>query len=151
LFDSTNPLFSQSLNLFHGNFADEIVRRVKDFNRGCQRITAFTEFFGPSSFAGLHVLDEPKELKLLDIFLFKKGFIKPKQFVKLFGDLPEAPTVIYTGNLNKQFIDEVRKGAYPVYEGVVCKGDDFMIKIKTDAYFKKLTEVYGTDYRLYWE
>jgi hypothetical protein len=31
-----------------------------------------------------------------------------------------------------------------VYEGVVAKGDDFMVKIKTGAYFKRLNEVYGT-------
>lgn len=50
--------------------------------------TAFTEFFGDSSFAGGHVLGEPKQLKLFDVYLFKKGLMKPRQFVKTFGDSP---------------------------------------------------------------
>jgi hypothetical protein len=131
--------------------AAEIVRRVKDVERGCQRITAFTEFFGPSSFAGKHEEAEPKELRLIDVYLFKRGMMKPRQFVKVFGDLPYVAQVVYEGNLNRQFIDDVRRGQYPVWEGVVAKGDDWMCKIKTDAYFKKLNEVYGTNYRHYWE
>jgi hypothetical protein len=59
--------------------------------------------------------------------------------------------VVYDGNLNKQFIADVREGKYPVVEGVVAKGDDFMVKIKTAAYFTKLNQVYGTEYRNYWE
>ena len=42
-----------------------IVDAINHFHgRKVERITAFTEFFGPSSFAGTHVLEEPKELKL---------------------------------------------------------------------------------------
>jgi hypothetical protein len=57
----------------------------------------------------------------------------------------------FSATISKQFIDEVRKGCYPVVEGVIAKGDGFMVKIKTDAYFKRLNDVYGTQYRLYWE
>jgi hypothetical protein len=85
------------------------------------------------------------------VYLFKKGMMSPRQFLKQYGDLPYAAEVVYEGNLNKQFVDDVRSGKYPVWEGVVAKGDDFMVKIKTDAFFKKLNEVYGTNYRLYWE
>lgn len=73
------------------------------------------------------------------------------QFVKEFGDLPYAAQVIYRGNLNRQFIEDVRMGLYPVVEGVVAKGDDFMVKINTYSYLKRLNEVYGADYRNYWE
>jgi len=91
------------------------------------------------------------QLRLIGVFLFKKGFMAPRDFVKTFGDLPYAAEVVYDGNLNKQFIEDVKTGKYPVYEGVVAKGDDFMVKIKTDVYFKRLNEVYGTEYRNYWE
>ena len=66
---------------------DEIVYRVKQDVKKPERITAFTEFLGPSSFSGTHVLDKPKTLKLFDVFLFKKGFIKPKRFVEMFNGL----------------------------------------------------------------
>lgn len=150
LFDASDPLYSKAIPIFL-SMGDEIVRRVKDLERGIQRITVFTEFFGPNSFAGQHVETDPMELRLIDAFLFKRGFMAPRTFVKTFGDMPQAAQVIYEGNLNKQFIDDVRKGVYPVWEGVVAKGDGFQVKIKTDAYFKKLNEVYGTEYRNYWE
>ena len=52
--------------------------------------------------------------------------------------MKQCAEVIYEGNLNRQFIMDVKSGKYPVFEGVIAKGDDFMVKIKTDAYFLKL-------------
>jgi len=151
LFDASDELYGQAIPIFQDTMGDEIVRRVRDLERGIQRITVFTEFFGPNSFAGQHELADPKELRLFDAFLFKRGFMAPRAFVKTFSGLPWAAEVVYDGVLNKQFIADVRSGCYPVYEGVIAKGDDFMVKVKTDAYFKRLNEVYGTDYRNYWE
>jgi hypothetical protein len=131
--------------------ADEIVARCKGIERGVQRIIVYTEFFGPSSFAGVHVQNEPKELRLFDVELYKRGLLPARQFVREFGDLSYAAQWVYDGNMNKEFIEDVRKGEYSVNEGVVAKGDGWMVKIKTLAYLRKLQEVYGTDYRLYWE
>ena len=153
LFDWRHPMWGQAIPLFE-KIKDEIVERVKATewkNKGIQRITAFTEFFGPSSFAGVHVEDEPKELKLFDVYLFKRGMMPPKQFVETFGDLPYAAQAVYKGNLNHQFIEDVHMGLYPVNEGVVAKGDDYRVKIKTYAYLKKLNEVFGAKFKDYWE
>lgn len=149
LFHPMHPLWGQSIPLFEP-IKDDIVRRVRESDwtmRGIQRITAFTEFFGASSFAGTHVEDEPKELRLFDVYLHKKGMMPPRWFVQNFGDAPYAAQVIYEGNLNKEFINDVHNGKYPVWEGVVAKGEDFRVKIKTEAYMLKLKEVYG----LKWE
>ena len=151
LFNETHPLYSQAIPIFMNTMADEIVKRCKRIEKGVQRINVFTEFFGPSSFAGQHEFSEPKELRLFDVVLFKRGLMPAKQFVDEFGDLPYAAKVVYRGNLNRQFIEDVRMGLYPVVEGVVAKGDDFMVKIKTYMYLKRLNEVYGADYRNYWE
>lgn len=152
LFDASNPLFGQAIPIFLNTVGDEIVERVKKIDKHIHRITAFTEFFGPSSFTGTHKLDEQKELKLFDIYLFKQGMMLSKDFVKTFGDLPYSAQVIYNGTLNKEFISDVRMGKYPVIEGVVAKGIDFSVKIKTNSYFQKLNEVYGTTrYKQYWE
>jgi len=151
LFDASHPLYSQAIPIFMERLSTEIVRRVKDVNRNCQRIIAYTEFFGEKSFAGQHDLNEPKQLRLIDIELYKKGMMSARQFVEVFGDMSDAAEVIYQGNMNKQFIDDVRQGKYPVWEGVVAKGDGWMCKIKTNAFFQKLNEVYGTNYRQYWE
>jgi len=151
MFDHTTPLYNQAIPIFMEKIADELVYRVKQQNKGIERITAFTEFFGPSSFAGSHDEHEVKELKLFDVFLFKKGFIPPKQFKKMFCELNFGPEIVYEGNLNKQFIMDIRESKYPVDEGVICKGDDFMVKIKTDAYFKKLREKFDEDWIKYGE
>lgn len=151
LFDHTHPLYGQAIPIFLGTMGDEIARRCQKLERGVQRIIVFTEFFGPSSFAGQHVQDEPKELRLIEANLFKRGLMKPRLFSDLFGDLPYCAQVVYEGNLNKPFIEDVREGRYPVWEGVVAKGEDFMVKIKTNAYMQKLMEVYHAEWRRYWE
>jgi hypothetical protein len=151
LFDESDPIYGKAIPIFMNQMGQEIVKRVKKIEKGIQRITVFTEYFGPNSFAGKHDPKDIMELKLLDIFLYKRGIMKPRDFVKNFGDLSYAAEVVYEGNLNKQFIQDVKSGKYAVNEGVVAKGDHFMVKIKTDAYFKRLNEVYGTDYRQYWE
>lgn len=151
LFDASTPLYNQALPLFLDKLGDEIVYRSKHIVKSIERITAFTEFFGPSSFAGSHDLDEEKELRLFDIFLFKRGFVIPKQFVKVYGDLPQAAEIVYEGNLNKQFIMDVKRGVYPVFEGVVAKGDDFSVKIKTDKYFEKLRDKFAENWEEYAE
>lgn len=150
LFGADHPLYGQAVPLFMA-MGDEVIRRCKEVERGVQKVTAYTEFFGPSSFAGQHDPAEPKELRLLDVQLYKRGIMKPRLFLRTFGDLPWAARAVYQGNLSKQFIEDVRTGQYPVVEGVVAKGDDFMVKIKTYAYLKRLNEVYGAEYRNYWE
>jgi hypothetical protein len=148
MFDENTPLYNQAIELFNDNMGQVIVDTVNHFHgRKVERITAFTEFFGPSSFAGNHEFDEEKTLKLFDVFVFKKGFIPPKQFVKLFGRHEWCAEVVYQGNMNEQFIQDVRNGKYPVYEGVICKGDGWSAKIKTIEYLERLR---GED-ELKWE
>jgi len=142
LFDASTPLFSQAIPLFMNGMGDEIVYRTKQIVKSPERITAFTEFLGPSSFAGNHVEDEEKELRLFDVFLFKKAFVSPKQFIEVYGSMPQAAEVVYSGNLNRQFILDVREGKYNVSEGVIAKGDGYMVKIKTAKYFEMLRHQY---------
>lgn len=122
LFDHTDTTFGEAIPIFMDQLADELVYRTKQIVKNPQRITAFTEFFGPGSFAGSHVPGEPKELRLFDVFLFQKGMVKPKQFVEVYGDMPQAAEIVYEGSLNVKFITDIRKGKYPVFEGVIAKG-----------------------------
>ncbi len=142
LFDKSDLQFSEAIPIFMGGLVDEIVYRTKQIVRNPQRITAFTEFFGPGSFAGSHVSGEVKELRLFDVFLFQKGFVSPKQFVEVYGDMPQAAEIVYEGLLNKSFIMDIKKGKYKVFEGVIAKGNGFMVKIKTDEYFRQLRHKY---------
>lgn len=143
MFDKNTPLYNQAIELFQDQMAKTIVDTVNDIHgRKVERITAFTEFFGPSSFAGFHEHDEQKQLKLFDVFVFKKGFVPPKQFVKHFGQHSWAAEVVYEGNMNMEFIEDVRSGKYPVYEGVICKGEDWIAKVKTVEFLNRLRETH---------
>ena len=35
---------------------------------------------------------------------------------------------------------DVYDGKFPVFEGVICKNDDFMVKVKTKKFYEKLLE-----------
>jgi hypothetical protein len=113
---------------------------------GITDFIAFTEFFGPSSFAGSHDLEEKKELKLFDIWVPKKGLIPPREFINKFGSGSWVAKPIYDGIFHEQLITDVREGRHQVVEGMVVKGinGDWMAKIKTDAYLAKLKETFGT-------
>jgi hypothetical protein len=150
LFDASHPIYGEAVALFAGGLGDGIVRCSRNAKRGVQRVVAFTEFFGPGTFAGIHKEGDPKELRLFDVDL-GNGLVRPRDFVRWYGGLPAAAQVVYEGNLNKQFIEDVRNGVYPVHEGVVDKGDGFMVKVKTNAYMARLMEVYGATWRNYWE
>lgn len=139
MFDENTPLYNQAIELFQDNMGQTVVDTVNHaFGTKVERITAFTEFFGPSSFAGSHDETEQKQLKLFDVFVFKKGFIPPKQFVKLFSRHDWSAEVVYQGNMSREFIMDVREGKYPVYEGVICKGEDWSAKIKTIQFLDRL-------------
>jgi hypothetical protein len=123
-------------------------------NYDAPEITAFTEFFGPNSFAGMHKGDDPKRLVLFDV-VAGGGIVGPEQFVRDFAELPIA-RVVYRGRLTGQFADDVRNSKYGVAEGVVCKGggggaDLWMVKIKTYAYMERLKQAFQERWEEYWE
>lgn len=139
MFDASTPMWNQAIERYQDEIGQVVVDTVcHHFGRKVERITAFTEFYGDSSFAGTHELDESKTLKLFDVSVYKKGFIPAKQFVKMFDRHDWCAEVVYEGNMSHEFIQDVRNGKYPVYEGVVCKGDDWVAKIKTIEYLNRL-------------
>lgn len=123
LLDPSNPDLGPAISTFESTLAEPIAKVIKDekYFRGIQSVVVFCEFLGPNSFAGLHVASDPKEMVLFDVNPHKKGFMLPREFVKMFGHL-NVPKVVYEGNFNHEFITAVREGQYPVKEGVVVKG-----------------------------
>lgn len=156
LFDETDPDFGEAIKIFNTTLSTDLESIFKQYYRDSQEMTVFCEFFGENSFAGQHK-PEPHKLVLLDVDVYKHGFVSPREFVKVFcnelGD--RAAQVIYEGNLNESFIKDVREGKYPVNEGVVFKGGSghkiWRTKIKTNTYLQKLKETYAEGWESYWE
>lgn len=158
LFDETDEVFGEAIKLFKETVAPQIDPILRKEYRDAQIITVYTEFFGDKSFAGQHVKDDPKKLILFDVEIYKKGFISPREFVKNFScKLDMAAKVVYEGNLNDEFIRQVRKNEFnpPLNEGVVFKGGSghklWMTKIKTEQYLTKLKEAFGVKWVEYGE
>ncbi len=151
-FKAATPMFGPAVGLFQQHYAKGIIetlRRYKEY-RGVTELVAFCEFFGASTFSGLHQEDEAKQLILFDIFMPDRGFVPPKDLIAHFGHLPIAKPV-YEGPFDRSFIADVQAGKYPVTEGVVAKGvhtrrqrkgkadqEVWMAKVKTRSWLEEL-------------
>jgi RNA ligase len=118
-----------------------------------QEVIVFTEYFGPKSFAGSHDPKDEKQLVIFDVMVDGK-VIPPEQMLEDFKKWNLAK-VIFQGKFTGQLFVDVRKGKYPVREGVVVKGvvgnEVYMAKIKTEAYMDKLRTQFKDNWKEYWE
>ena len=118
-------------------------------------LTAFCEFYGEKTFSGLHVDEDPKEIKLFDIMPDDSNLVLPADFKHHFGHLDIAE-IVFEGELTKTFITQVRAGEVVAGEGVVAKGvkttarrkgkserNSWMVKIKTQDWLDELARRAG--------
>jgi hypothetical protein len=155
LFDRKDSVYGSAVDLFEANIAEHVERVLRDHKdyRGVDEATVFAEFFGPNSFAGDHVPEEPKELILFDVNPLKKGFVSPRDFVRHFGHIQYTAEVLYEGDLDDFFVQSVIHGDIPVQEGVVAKGGQghqlWMAKIKTAAWVQRVKDKFKDDWYKY--
>lgn len=156
IIDASHEQFGEAVGMFHqGGLAhviESLILNRKEY-RNIDKMTAFAEYYGEKSFAGNHVEGDPKRLVLIDMHIGKHGFMSPRDFANIFSqNVADAAEIVYEGNLNASFIDEVKKSTERtglcLTEGVVCKGgsnsrDAWSCKIKTIEYLEKLKKVYG--------
>lgn len=155
LIDASHPHLGGVVEVFKRDYEEKLVDIINKNFRGEREVVVFGEYFGPSSFAGIHT-DEPKKFVLFDVLVGHKNekFLLPQEFIKLFDGKVEIPRVIYRGNLSDQFIKEIRENKYDLFEGVICKGTErsgayrggvWMCKIKTQKYFDLLKNRFGEE------
>lgn len=149
LMDETSPLGALSIPLIKAqeDRVGSILRATKT-----QEATCFFEFYGPSSFAGIHKWDEKGfEVSLLDVSLFKQGLMSPGEFLKTFGGYVPIPNLVHYGNITESLVQQIRDGILPgvTFEGVVCKGAPLkkgypphMFKLKSQAWIDKVKSLY---------
>jgi hypothetical protein len=148
LFDQSDPDFGVAISLFQESHGSQIARVAK--KEGWDQIVAFAEFYGDRSFAGLHEPDDPKKLALFDVAVHKKGLLGPRDFIKLFGDLP-TPKFLGRYNWTRGFVEMIRTNPTSeiTFEGAVGKMMDgrklIMAKAKTQAWIDKVKARYGAE------
>lgn len=153
-FNAAHPGLEECSAVFLGSLAGQLSSVLRDLDYyGSDELIVFTEFLGEHSFAGKHISSDPKRLVIIDLET-ANGFLPPERFVRDLGNLPIARTV-YRGKLTGRFADDVREGRFGVSEGVVCKGESkgkvWMVKIKTNAYMRRLKEAFAEEWEDYWE
>lgn len=142
--------FGDAINVFNNTVAEPLAKIINDKYKKVERVTAFFEYLGESSFAGWHDPNETKKLILIDVEIYKKGFVLPKEFIDNFSDV-ESAAVVYEGPFSKEFVYNVRENKYNLKEGVVAKGVTpgkknnlqhglWMRKVKTEAWFQRLKQ-----------
>lgn len=153
MLDENHPHMGVAPSIFVNKYGEDLERIFRDSKEYKKRdsFIAFGEFLGPKSFAGVHEPDDDYDVILFDIWIYKVGMIGPNEFVKNFRHL-HIPRIVYEGNLNKEFVESVRRNDYNLHEGVICKWgktgiwrkDLNMCKIKTASYIERIKSVYGT-------
>jgi hypothetical protein len=176
LFGADEAPFNEAIPIFNETLGPRIEKIMTDNFKGIMEFVVFTEFWGNKSFAGTHEPDDEKFLTLIDVSVYKKGMLPPRDFVKLFQPLDDSanphrfPIIVYEGNLNKEIIEQVRSGfiltqnGTPAHwyqdgnppEGVVFKGANhrgqvWMAKAKTNAYLERLKGKFKQDWEQYAE
>ena len=145
MIDEKNPQFGEAITIFLDKYGDDLTKIFKESYSNVESIVVFSEYCGENSFAGLH-FDEPKDVILFDVNLYKRGFITPKEFIQNFGDL-HIPKLIYKGEYNSDLIQKVRNNDFDLKEGVICKGvhrdEVWMTKIKTKEWLERVKNKLG--------
>jgi hypothetical protein len=168
LVDETSEQFGDAVRFFKKHY-EEALRDIIVNNsgkhgvfNGAEEITLFFEWYGDNSFAGFHQPGDEMHLCLFDVFIKKKGFVEPNDFIEIFceDDRVETPDVVYVGKLTNDFIksiqenDWTKEGAqYPnVKEGVVLKRSTRlpgqrlpMSKVKTKWWLSKLHSTFSEE------
>ena len=147
MIDNEHAEFGFAVNLFLEKYSENLLKvfKGKDY-RNSMSFVCYAELIGKKSEFGQHLFGEDEfDIVLFDVDEHKKGFIPPRKFVKDF-DFCGIPKIVYEGNLNKDFVQSVKKNNFRLSEGVICKGlipnkkenNLFYCKIKTDEWFERL-------------
>ena len=153
MLDKSHQQLGNAVSIFEEKYFEPLntyFSTNKDY-RALQSITIFLEYFGPNSFAGYHEPTDKMDVVLLDVWQHSKGWVEPKEFVNQFSGFG-IPDIIYRGNLNNEFIQDIKDDKYNLKEGVVVKGLQdtkrvdkkvWMVKVKANHWYERVKERYG--------
>jgi hypothetical protein len=151
--EASDTPFTVAIDLFREKY-ETLARVLSDKPyRDAQSVTLFLELHGEHSAFGQHDFNSKLDITLFDVWVHKRGFVAPKQFIKDFEPYGIAD-VVYEGNLNIELVTDVKNNVFNLEEGVIFKsnspinkaGQLYYCKIKTNDWFDRLR---ASDDRLY--
>ena len=150
LIGEDQPFLGKSIALIKEKYEEsltEIFMKKTEY----PEVTCFFEYYSPNSFAGFHAPDDADNhtVTLIDANVYKKGFMFPNEFVKLFATVETAP-LLHVGNITVDIEEQIRSSTFlgVTFEGVICKAATAIkrgyppttFKIKSRAWREKLKE-----------
>lgn len=153
MIDQYDDQFGYSIEVFLNKYSEslaDVLLKNKSY-RKIESFTVYAEIFGENSFAGRHLDSDKKDIVLFDVWMYKHGFVTPRNFIDDFGHLG-IPDVVYKGEYNNDFIESIRKNDFNLSEGVIAKGifktknnkdEVWMCKVKTNDWLKKVKDLHG--------
>lgn len=161
LVDENTEGFGDAVRMFKEKYEDALRDIIvnnsgkKGIFNGVEEITLFFEWYGENSFAGFHDPNDEMHLALIDVFLKKKGYIEPNNFIDIFckDERVETPEIVFIGKLDNNFVKAINDNDWTdnecqfptVKEGVVIKRSTLMkgqrlpmCKTKTKWWLNKL-------------
>ena len=159
LLDDSNPFLKEAPGLFEARYSDmesRLGELILGLNPKEAKVTLFMEFFGPGSKFGTHV-DEPHEVQLFDIDIYKKGLLTPDKFCDILEPNHYDGLMFITRGLWDARSGEQLQGVKDSLhegmprEGVVLKSLDGKVyfKYKAQRWYDDLRERCGTDAALF--
>lgn len=154
LLDPNEKPLGEAHSIFMNTFADDIAPILSKTRT--ERATLFLEFYGDNSFAGFHE-EEQHFLSLFDVSLYKKGFLSPQDFLKMFENVVPTPELLHHGRMTKDIVEMIHDGSLEgmTFEGVVCKtynsrkNNLTMFKVKNRAWLEKLKSKCAGDEKMF--
>ena len=140
LLDDSNPILKRAPPLFLDIYSVEIEKIMA--SERIQEATFFMEFWGPNSFAGNHLESEEQTVTLFDISVYKKGFLKPKEFEDMFRGKVPLPEVT-VGPIGANVLQDLKSETG--HEGYVLKSANHIFKAKTFWWLEKLKGICKTE------
>lgn len=155
LIDEKSQSFGVAISLIKEKYEKDLNEVFKKYK--WDNVVCFFELWGEESFAGNHNFEKILNITLIDVNVYKKGILPPKQFIEYFGHLDIAK-VLYEGRITKELVDQIKQSSLPGMhlEGIVAKGNidpktkmPVMFKIKSQAWLDKLKDYCKDDEQLF--
>ncbi|MDB4430914.1 hypothetical protein N9137_00835 [Pseudomonadales bacterium] len=150
LLSPDDPIFAQAQALIQGDVGLDVVDTLKATQGKLERLVAYFEFFSnhPDCFAGTQLVEGEKFVKLIDVSIYRKGFMTPQNFVKVFEHKDYCAEPVFEGRLTQDEVQHVMDGEG---EGVVYKGGEsvhkiWRCKVKSRAWKNELIRRKGNDW-----
>jgi len=133
LFDETFEVYGPAIPLFRERLGEPLERIARDHK--WPSVIVYCEFWGPQSLGGQHVEGDSMELTVIDVNPYKKGFVPPNDFLKLFGEL--GPKYLGYLKWSTELLQQVHDGKLDgaSFEGIVgkCVEGKRILRFKTKS------------------